>query len=297
VTTALRAVWSVKASGPSGPVDQVFVAGDQGTILSANGDGTWTAGTGSSDNFVGGALGFAVGIDPVNHVDGIYYSDSINVWVAAHDASGGALGDITAIGQYQATLYAAGFANGFTNRVIVYQPNSGWVSQSAFNLPKPDVLTTLWASDPIYSPTLFALGARTVYRLDSTSNWVSLPGTSGPLHGLGGAGEQMFAVGDGGAIFQALPSETAPINWTKATTNVTVPLYAVAGFTTLFSAPTPSILEAYVVGGGETILEGGINGTWVQRRGGGAHDLFAIWSNGTDFYAVGSGGFILHGKR
>jgi hypothetical protein len=116
--------------------------------------------------------------------------------------------------------------------------------------------------------------------------WTEPSTTSAVLNAVwGSSGNDVFAVGDGGAVVHY--TGTA---WVPMTSGTTANLGGVWGGKTSLG-----VQHVYVVGDGGTILHYSPASGWTSMTSGTTANLSAAWGSGVnDVYAVGDGGTIVH---
>lgn len=126
----------------------------------------------------------------------------------------------------------------------------------------------------------FSAGGGAIMHFDG-ADWTTEGTGGGGLRDLwaDSAGGVALVVGDGGTILRRTGA-----GWQPESSGTTEPLYGVAG------AEGGAL---FAVGAGGVILRDSGDG-WATMSDGGTGDLFDVWAVGSDAYAVGEAGTLLH---
>jgi hypothetical protein len=293
----LSGVWASSAS-------DVFVVGNQGTILHFNGV-TWSPqlsgtsetlfavwGSSPSDVFAVGEKGVVLRYDGVTwgphpspttgRLSGLWGTsptDLYAVGLGVFHYDGSAWKQVASSTSALNAIWGSSASEVFvvgSDEVLHYE-NNKWTSET---VQPATILLGVWGSS---ASDVHAVGwGGRAFRFDGKA-WKQSTTTqlSSTLRGVYGAGNAVFAVGEQGTIAQY---NAVVDTWTKVASGTTVSLYGLAG---------TSGSELYAVGMGGTILRYDGNG-WSRATSRASADLLDVWgSSATDVYAAGYDGALL----
>jgi len=284
------------------PVATAWAVGDSGTVLYYDGAIWSTVTTGLPNihkiNLYALRNTGSAGLWAVGDSGKIAYSanDGVTWNYLANPAPDTALFAIDEVGSGADTLYAVGVGG-----VIIRSTNGGttWSRQTS------GTTDTLFKTGGPSSHDVYAGGqAGTLLHYDGTTWSPDLTGSAASLHDGDGAGDvngltDLWFVGTGGTILHSATGASG--TWTPQPSGATQDLFGLLGNHSLYVSDPIGKTDVFAVGSGGTIVHW--NGlAWSPMVSGTSANLTAITFGGNqapfiDWWAVGSGGKILHGIR
>jgi hypothetical protein len=266
-TDALYGVWGA-ATG------EVYIVGDQGTILQATGGGAFADQSASTRYTLAGLFGFdsghviTVGIDNRNSEGAVLRTQTDGSFAG----NGFATDSLVAVWGVSANdIWAVGGSGQIMHNTMA----------TTWSQPQSGTTRNLWAVWGSGASDVYAVGDRGVIVHYDGSSWSrqSSPATT-TLTGLwGSSATDVYAVGFGGEVLHNDGS-----GWSEESSGVTDDLNAITGVGS----------DLFVVGSGGVILHRS-GGTWSPEMSGTTRSLWAVWGSSTaGVYAVGDAGTILH---
>jgi len=267
-TTALESVW--------GSGGAVFAVGDNGTILRSTGNGTWTAQTSGTSNTLNGVWASPAGfLYAAGNAGVLLYSNGAGTWQLQTTNTTQNLYSVW--GTSDSNVYVGG------SSIVLHSPPAGqsqWVAQNINGIS--DDWLGLWGTADganIYGAND---GAGAVFYSTGNGSWTfQATGGSSTSSSVTGFGTTIYlAVTPVGTVYTA----TVGGSWSPLNAMVSKQLWG------LFAVAAGDL---WAVGDGGTIthLSGG---TWTTQTTHSTANLRAVWSDGTEVYAVGAAGTILH---
>jgi hypothetical protein len=267
-TSDLYSVWGA-------PTGELFVTGDEGTVLTAPRGGSFSAAFSSSLNQLYAVWG--VDADQVLSVGFNNFDDGGAVFRPQTDGSWDGFG-------FFPVSLAAVWGSSFNNVYAVGQDGAILHSRggTSWTLENGGTSQALWGVWGSAADDLYVVGANGTILYSDGLDWLDeSSGTSTELLAVWGASaKELYAVGRGGVIL----TSTGNGSWSAETSGTTEDLFFVSGFGS----------DVWAVGRGGTILHRA-SGSWSAEPSGTTETLWSVWGSAQDgVFVVGNGGTILH---